>query len=105
MAGVSYLLFNDAESRLEAIVDYTRERWGEEQAIAYFDGLVLRFEAIASRTIPWRAIPAEFGIEGFVCRYQRHFIYWRALGDSSVGIITILHERMHQKTSLRAAFS
>jgi toxin ParE1/3/4 len=54
------------------------------------------FAAIAARDFPWRAIPAEFGVSGFVCRYEQHVIYWKLLTDGTVGIVTILHERMHQ---------
>jgi toxin ParE1/3/4 len=60
-----------------------------------------RFEAIAARRFPWRAIPAEFGVDGYVCRYEKHFIYWKLLTDGSVGIVTVLHERMHQIERLR----
>jgi hypothetical protein len=33
---------------------------------------------------------------GFFFRYQKHFFYWRYLSNDIVGIVTILHERMHQ---------
>jgi len=39
---------------------------------------------------------AEFGIEGFFFRYERHFVYWRRLSNGDIGIVTILHERTHQ---------
>jgi toxin ParE1/3/4 len=51
---------------------------------------------VVVRAFPWRAIPAEFGVSGFVCRYERHCIYWKLLEDGAVGIVTILHEKMHQ---------
>ena len=44
----------------------------------------------------WRPIPAEFGVEGYVCRYEHHYIYWKILTDGNVGIVTVLRERMHQ---------
>ena len=82
--------------RLDEIYNYTSDAWGEAQAERYIRGLFERFEAIAGHRIPWRPIPAEFGVEGYVCRYEKHFIYWRRLEDGAVGIVTILHERMHQ---------
>jgi toxin ParE1/3/4 len=85
-----------AGHRLDEIYVYTRDEWGEAQAERYISGLFARFEAIATRQFPWRAIPAEFEVSGFVCKYERHFIYWKLLDDGSVGIVTILHERMHQ---------
>ena len=43
-----------------------------------------------------RPVPAEFGVDGFFFRYEKHFVYWRYLNNKDVGIVTILHERMHQ---------
>ena len=99
-----YLLFDEAGHRLDEIIDYTREECGEDQAIRYFDGFLACFDAIAERRVRWRTIPASFGAEGYFCRYQRHFVYWRILPDGTVGIVTILHERMQQMDLLREAF-
>jgi plasmid stabilization system protein ParE len=41
-------------------------------------------------------MPAEFGIDGFYFRYEKHFVYWKYLENKDIGIVTILHERMHQ---------
>lgn len=54
------------------------------------------FGEIAAGRLPSRLIPAEFGVEGCVSRYGRHFIYWRTLSDGDIGVVTVLHERMHQ---------
>ena len=43
-----------------------------------------------------KPIPAEFGIEGLFFRFQRHFVYWKRLANGDIGIVTILHESMHQ---------
>jgi toxin ParE1/3/4 len=90
-----------ASHRLDEIYEYTREAWGEAQAEHYLRGLFERFEAIAARRVPWRAVPAAFGVQGFVCRYEKHFIYWKVLDDGAVGIVTVLHERMHQTDRFR----
>lgn len=58
--------------RLEDIYRYTFEQWGEGQAERDIRGLFAQFEAIADRQIPWRPVPAEFGVEGFVGRYEHH---------------------------------
>jgi toxin ParE1/3/4 len=105
VAGVSnYYLLDDAEHPLDEIIDFTRDHWGEAQAIRYFQGMVAKFIEIASRQVPWRAVPAEFGVVGFFCRYERHFIYWRILSSGEVGIVAILHERMHQIAHVQQAF-
>jgi toxin ParE1/3/4 len=96
-----YKLGPSADDRLDEIYAYTCEQWDEDQAIVYIQGLFDCFEAIAARRLPWRAIPAEFGVDGFLYRHDRHFIYWRVLDDGKIGIVTLLHERMHQLRWLR----
>ena len=100
-----YLLFDEARHRLDEIADYTRHRWGEAQAIDYLDSLLAHCAAIADRRVPWRAIPEQFGLEGYLSRHKRHYVYWRALDGDRIGIVTVLHERMHQAARLREAFN
>lgn len=90
-----------ASYRLDDIYRYTRERWGEQQADRYITGLFEAFEGIETHETPSRPIPAEFGIEGCFFRYERHVVYWRRLSNGDVGIVTILHERMHQMDRFR----
>lgn len=90
-----------AGQRLDEIFVYTRDKWGDEQAERYLQGLFACFGRIARRELPWRAVPADFAIDGFWCRHEHHFIYWRALSDENIGIVTILHERMHQVDRFR----
>lgn len=85
-----------AGRRIDDIYSYTREQWGEAQADRYIRGLFARFDDIAARRFPWRVVPSELEVDGFYCRYEHHFIYWRLLSDGAVGIVTVLHERMHQ---------
>jgi toxin ParE1/3/4 len=92
----TFRVLDGAGHRLDEIYTYTRRVWGEAQAAAYIRGLFSKFEAIAARRFAWRPIPAEFGVDGYVCRHEKHFIYWKVLDDGAVGIVTVLHERMHQ---------
>ena len=92
----SFRIQEGAGHRLDQIYAYTLDTWGEAQAESYIRGLFERFQAIADRRFHWGAIPAEFGVDGYFCRYEKHFIYWKMLGDGSVGIVTVLHQRMHQ---------
>ena len=85
-----------ASLRLDEIYRYTRDQWGEVQAEAYITGLFDAFEKIESRGVMSRPVPAEFGVEGYFFRYERRFVYWRRLGNGDIGIVTILHERIHQ---------
>lgn len=93
-----------ASWRLDEIYRYTRERWGIEQADRYITGLFEACNGIATHRTQSRPIPAEFGIDGYFFRYERHFVYWRRLSNGDIGIVTILHERMHQMDRFREDF-
>ncbi len=85
-----------ASHRLDEIYRYTRDRWGAEQADRYITGLFATFAGIETHEVVSRPVSAAFGVDGYVCRYESHFIYWRRLGNGDIGIVTILHARMHQ---------
>ncbi len=85
-----------ASLRIDEIYRYSQDKWGSDQADAYIMGLFEVFAAIAAGSVLSRPIPAEFGIDGYFYRYERHYIYWKKLNNGDVGIVTILHERMHQ---------
>jgi plasmid stabilization system protein ParE len=93
-----------ASHRLDDIYRYTRDRWGVEQADRYITGLFEAFGKIETREVVSRPVPAEFGVEGYVFRYERHLVYWRKLSNGDIGIVTILHERMHQIDRFREDF-
>lgn len=85
-----------ASHRIDEIYRYTLEQWGERQAKAYIDGLFNAFSMIEDHGVHSRPVPADFGVNGFFFRYEKHFVYWRHLSNGDIGIVTILHERMHQ---------
>lgn len=93
-----------ASHRLDEIYRYTRERWGKDQATRYITGLFEAFERIETHGVASRPVPAEFGVDGYVFRYESHFVYWRRLANGDIGIVTILHERMHQIERFREDF-
>lgn len=62
------------------------------------------FEKIESRGVVSRPVPAEFGVDGYFFRYEQHFVYWRRLSSGNIGIVTILHQRMHQIERFRDDF-
>ena len=96
MGRVQVRIQEAASYRLDEIYRYSCDRWGEEQASRYITGLFDAFDDIADHQTSSRPIPAEFGVEGYFFRYERHFVYWRWLSNGDVGVVTILHERMHQ---------
>lgn len=93
-----------ASHRLDDIYRYTRDRWGEAQADRYITGLFDAFARIETHGVTSRPIPAEFGVVGYVFRYERHLVYWRRLSNRDIGIVTILHDRMHQIERFREDF-
>lgn len=99
-----YLVQQAASRRIDEIYRYTLTRWGKEQADRYIQGLFGSFGSIASHEALSRPIPAEFGVEGFFYRYEKHVVYWKQLPNGKIGIVTVLHERMHQITRFKDDF-
>ena len=94
-----------AALRIDEIYRYSLERWGETQAQAYVTGLFDAFEGIAAGETISRPVPADFGVDGHYFRYERHFVYWKWLSDGDVGIVTVLHQRMHQLCAIPRGLS
>lgn len=96
-----FLVQKSAAARLREIFTYTQTQWGEEQARRYLNGIFERFEQIADREVIWRPIPAEFEVSGYFNIYEKHYIYWKELPSQQIGIVTVLHERMHQMSRFK----
>lgn len=94
-----------ASFRLDEIYRYTASRFGAAQAARYVTRLFAAFDGIASHQTVSRPIPAAFGLQGYFFRHERHYVYWRELSNGDIGIVTILHERMHQMDRCQADFS
>jgi plasmid stabilization system protein ParE len=93
-----------ASVRIDDVYQYSRKYWGQQQADKYIKGMFAAFEQIAGNGVQSRPVPALFGVSGYFFRYERHFVYWRHLSDGSIGIVTVLHERMHQIDRFREDF-
>ena len=85
-----------AALRIDEVYRYSLKRWGADRANAYISGLFETFDQIASGGVLSRPIPAEFGVNGCFFRYERHYVYWKTLTNGDIGIVTVLHERLHQ---------
>ena len=90
-----------ASLRLDEIYRYTRDRLGADQADRYIIVLFAAFDRIEGGGVASRPVPAEFGVDGFYFPHAHHVVYWRRLANGDVGIVTILHERMHQMDRFR----
>lgn len=93
-----------ASLRLDEICRHTRALWGEAQAEIYITGLFAACQQIDTREVISRPVPAEFGLEGYFFRDERHFAYWRRLSNGDVGIAAILHQRMHRMDRFKERF-
>lgn len=93
-----------ASHRLDDIYRYTRDHWGEAQADRYITGLFDVFARVETHGVTSRPIPAEFGVDGYVFRYEKHLVYWRRLSNGDIGVVTVLHQRMHQIERFREDF-
>jgi plasmid stabilization system protein ParE len=98
---VKVLVLDTAGHRIDAIYRYTLDNWGQAQADIYIRGLFEAFNQIEDRGIVSFPIPAEFGVKGYYFRYGKHYIYWKRLSTGDIGIVTILHERMHRVGRLK----
>lgn len=90
--------------RIDETCLYKRDHWDKEEADRYVTGLFEAFGKIATHEAASRPIPAEFGVAGYFFRHERHFVYWKTLGKGDIGIVTVLHERMHQIDRFREDF-
>lgn len=98
------IILETASVRFDEIYRYTADLWGEEQAEKYLTGMFQAIEGLAGGTTRSRALPASIGVQGNFFRYQHHFVYWRPLENGHVGVVSILHERMHQQRWLTKEF-
>ncbi|NKI33855.1 type II toxin-antitoxin system RelE/ParE family toxin [Wenzhouxiangella sp. XN79A] len=94
-----------AAAQLDEIYRYTRDRWGKDQADRYVHTLFESFEQAAGGDLPARPIPAEFGVAGVFYRSQKHFVYCKRLQTGDLGVVAILHERMHRIDRLKNDFT
>jgi plasmid stabilization system protein ParE len=93
---MNIVVLDAAAYRIKDLYHFGREQWGNARSQAYVAGLLETFERIARGEAQSRPIPAEFDATGYVTRYRSHLIYWLNLDPDTIGIVAVLHERMHQ---------
>ena len=77
-----------AEADIDAIWDYSADRWGESQADLYTDEIFHACKALASGSKPVRPVDVRPGV--FKCRVSSHVIYFRNNVDRII-VIRVLH--------------
>ena len=101
----SFLIGPHANLHIDEIYDYMVRTWGLDQADRYVETLFEYFTEVAANTTRWRDVPAEFEIGGYFGKCERDFVYWKVLTPTRIGIVAILHERMHQIEQIQGLFS
>lgn len=97
---VKYRFYPNADAAQDRIWRDTAERWGQTQAIAYIHGLHAHLEKLAQTKSLWRKLSQSVGKqpnfvrETYFSRYEHHLIFFRELSDGSIGVMSILHEKM-----------
>lgn len=69
--------------------------------MTFVTGLFATIEQIETLGVVSRPVPAEFGVEGYFFRYERHFLFLRRLSNGDIGIVSVLRERVHQLARLK----
>jgi toxin ParE1/3/4 len=98
MAAYRIVISPRARRDISEIHRYTVQRWGEQQAEAYVDGIWAAIESLA--TFPELGLVAGVGPSGtrrIVA--TRHVIYYR-IGSSSIEIARIVHDRRDAPAAL-----
>ena len=98
-------VLSQAALRIDEIYQYSRGKWGDAQALRYARGLFRAIERLGVQSAPSRPSPAKFGVVGYYFRYEKHVVYWQNLTNGDTGIVTVLHEKMHQIRWLRDDFA
>ena len=87
-----FILSPAAQADIDGIWDYTAQRWGEEQAVRYLQGLRDACRELADGTRPSRPVDIRLGYHR--CQSGSHVLYFKTADDGQIVIIRILHQRM-----------
>lgn len=90
---IRYVLSPAAQADLEAIWDYTCERWSVDQAESYVRDIQRAVERIAHDPLIGRSC------DEVRAGYRRHAVgshtlYYRIVGDELIDVVRVLHKRM-----------
>lgn len=94
-----YKLTNKAVADLNAIWNYTAEKWSEEQADRYYFMLLDSCQDVADNPDLGKSYD-EVMADLFRLKVSKHIIFYRILSDELIEITRILHGRMDLKSRL-----
>jgi len=94
---LSYVLSDEAEADLRAIIRYTRRQWGMAHVRRYVAKLKAGIADVASGQGAFKKMDVFYPALR-VAHCEHHYIFCLPREDASVLIIAILHERMDLMT-------
>jgi toxin ParE1/3/4 len=106
-----YLFYPPADAAQDRIWKDTIIQWGEAQAVTYITGLHAHLQKLSGTKALWRrlpsdlAVPAGLKVQAFFSRYERHYLFFRELPSSKIGVMAILHDRMDMPVRLHEDLS
>ena len=86
-----------AEADIEAIWDYSADRWGKDQADRYTDDIRDLCEALAQGDKSGRPVDVRPGL--LKCRMASHMIYFRSEAERIV-VVRVLHSAQDVERNL-----
>lgn len=92
---MKYIIYKPAQLQLINIWNYTEKQWVEEQADKYIKNLRKTFQEISLKPELWKKLEYKKLDNVFYFKYEKHFIFFKMFSNKSIGIISILHERMN----------
>ena len=103
----AYRFYPRADAAQDRIWRDTSDTWGEAQADTYIRGLHAHLQRLCDNRLIWRRLPQKLSVpsdikrKAYFSRYERHFVFFRELGNGDLGVMNILHEKMDLPVRLR----
>jgi len=95
----NFKLTNKAVFDLNSIWEYTADKWSEYQADKYYKMLLDTFNDIANNPDLGKNY-IGVSVDIFGLKAIRHIIFYRKLGNETIEITRIIHERMDLKNRI-----
>jgi toxin ParE1/3/4 len=89
----AWQLTQAADADLRAVIRYTRDAWGVDQARSYAGALAQAIQALCDHPQRHRALPAVHP-DVRIARCRHHLIFALPMDGGPTLILAILHERM-----------
>jgi len=96
---LNYVLTDDAEADMRAIVRYTRKQWGAAQVRTYVAKLKTGIAGVAAGQGAFKRMDALYPAL-LMAHCEHHYVFCLPRAGEKALIVAILHERMDLMTQL-----